>query len=422
MNDVPPHQPGIVIIGAGEAGMRAALTLRDRGYTGSIAVVGEEPHAPYERPPLSKAVLHPEAAAPPAISGAGDVEARGVSLLSGVEAVAVDRQAQSVGLSDGRSLPYSRLLIATGAQARPLAVEGGHLATTLRRLDDAIGLRADLSRCKTLLVIGAGFIGLELAAAARKRGLKVTVVEAAPRILGRATPESVAAVVAGWHAEAGVEIRTAKNLSRISACPAGIEAEFADGDGLVAELVLAGVGALPETRLAEAAGLAIDNGIAADAGLRTSDPFVYAAGDCASFPHPLFEGQRLRLEAWRNAQDQGSFVAGSLLGGSDTYEALPWFWSDQYDFTLQVAGLPSAGVRIVERRPGAGALLTFHLDTSGRLVGAAGAGSLKSVAKDIKIAERMIAQRLAPDPDILADAGASLKSALSGISNREALA
>ena len=151
----------------------------------------------------------------------------------------------------------------------------------------------------------------------------VTVAEAAPRILGRATPESVAAVVADWHAEAGVEIRTAKTLSRISARPVGFEAEFADGDGLVVELVLAGVGALPETRLAEAAGLAIDNGIAADARLRTSDPFVYAAGDCASFPHPLFEERRLRLEAWRNAQDQGSFVAGSLLGGGDVYDAVP---------------------------------------------------------------------------------------------------
>jgi 3-phenylpropionate/trans-cinnamate dioxygenase ferredoxin reductase component len=422
MNNVLPDEPGIVVIGAGEAGLRAALTLRDRGYASSITVVGEEPHAPYERPPLSKAVLHPEAGAAPAISGAGDVEAKGVRLLSGVKAVAIDRKARNVGLSDGRSLPYSRLLIATGAQARPLDVEGGRLATTLRRLDDAISLRASLARCKTLLVIGGGFIGLELAAAARKRGLKVTVAEAAPRILGRATPESVAAVVAGWHAEAGVEIRTAKALSRISARPTGFEAEFADGDGLVAELVLAGVGALPETRLAEAAGLAIDNGIAADARLKTSDSFVYAAGDCASFPHPLFEGRRLRLEAWRNAQDQGSFVAGSLLGESAVYDAAPWFWSDQYDFTLQVAGLPSAGVRIVERRPGAGALMTFHLDASGRLVGAAGAGSLKSVARDIRIAEKMIAQRLTPDPDILADPAASLKAVLTGNANRVAAA
>jgi 3-phenylpropionate/trans-cinnamate dioxygenase ferredoxin reductase subunit len=197
MNTVLARESGIVVIGAGEAGLRAAMTLRARGYEGSLTVVGEEPYPPYERPPLSKASLHLNAVAPPAISGTGDVESKGVHLLSGVEAIAIDRSARSVALSDGRSLLYSRLLIATGAQARPLVAEGGHLAKTLRRLDDAVSLRADLARCKTLLVVGGGFIGLELAAAARIRGLSVTVAEAAPRILGRATPESVAAVVAG---------------------------------------------------------------------------------------------------------------------------------------------------------------------------------------------------------------------------------
>jgi 3-phenylpropionate/trans-cinnamate dioxygenase ferredoxin reductase subunit len=268
----------------------------------------------------------------------------------------------------------------TGKAARR---DGGHLAKTLPRLDDASTLRASLADCKSLVVIGGGFIGLELAAAARIRGLNVTVAEAAPRILGRATPESVAAIVAAWHADAGVEIRVSKTLSRISAHPAGFEAEFADGDAIVADLLVAGVGVLPETCLAEAGGLEINNGIAVDARLQSSDPFVYAAGDCASFPHPVFDGRRLRLEAWRNAQDQGSFVAGSRLGGADIYHATTWFWSDQYESTLQVAGLPSASVRHVERRPGGGALLTFHLDTQGRPIGAAGAGLLGLVAKDI---------------------------------------
>ena len=422
MNIVLPPEPGIVVIGAGEAGLRAAMTLRARGYQGSLAVVGDEPHPPYERPPLSKATLHPNAVAPPAISGAGNVESKGVHLLSGVAAVAIDPSARSVALSDGRCLPYSRLLIATGAHARPLVAEGGHLARTLRRLDDAVSLRADLARCKTLLVIGGGFIGLELAAAARMRGLSVTVAEAAPRILGRATPESVAAVVAGWHAMTGVEIWTGKTLSRIIPHLSGFEAEFTDGDRLITDLVVAGVGALPETSLAEAAGLVIDNGIAVDSRLQTSDPLIYAAGDCASFPHPLFEGCRVRLEAWRNAQDQGAYVAGSLLGGADAYDAVPWFWSDQYESTLQVAGLPSMGTRLVERRPGDGALLTFHLDASGRLVGAAGAGSLALVAKDIKIAEKIIAQRLAPDSRILTDPRASLKAVLSAKPNHEAVA
>jgi 3-phenylpropionate/trans-cinnamate dioxygenase ferredoxin reductase subunit len=422
MNTIHTHEPGIVIIGAGEAGLRAALTLCNRGYEGTVTVVGEEPHPPYERPPLSKALLHPDAGAPPAISGAGDLEIKGVRLLTGVQAVRVDRTRQSVALSDGRSLPYTRLLIATGAQARPLAVEGGHLARILRRLDDAINLRADLARCKTLLVIGGGFIGLELAAAARMRGLNVRVAEAAPRILGRATPAAIAALVADWHTKAGVEILTEKSLIRLSTRGHAFEAEFADGDGLVAELVVAGVGALPETRLAEAAGLVIDNGIAVDVQLQTSDPLIYAVGDCASFPHPLFEGRRLRLEAWRNAQDHGSFVAGSILGCKDVYDAIPWFWSDQYESTLQVAGLPSSGVQQVERRPGSGSLLTFHLDASGRLVGASGAGPLALVAKDIKIAERMISQRTSPEPEVLADPKASLKAVLTEKLSRAATA
>lgn len=406
------RESGIVIIGAGEGGVRAALALRAKGFEGRLLVISGEPHAPYERPPLSKAALHAEASAPAPISGTSDLEAKGVRLLSGVEAVSINRAARTVALSDGRVLPYSLLLIATGARARPLAVEGGHLARTLRRLDDAIALRDDLARARRLLVIGGGFIGLELAAAARMRGLDVVVAEAAPRVLGRATPQSIAAVVAIWHQDAGVDLRTDRALSRISIHPEGFKAEFADGDLVIADLVLAGVGAEPETRLAEAAGLAIDNGIAADGQLRTSDPFIYAAGDCVSFPHPLFGGRRLRLEAWRNAQDQGTFAAGTLLGEIGVYGSVPWFWSDQYKQTLQVAGLPALGTRIVERRPSGSALLTFHLDEKGRLVGAAGAGPIGLVARDIRISEKIIGKSLAPDPDLLADPKSPLKNVL----------
>lgn len=399
----------MVVIGAGEAGLRAALTLRDLGFDGAVTVIGGEPHAPYERPPLSKQVLFGGDVAPPWIAGAGSAATKGVRLLLGVEAVAIDRERQIVSTSNDMALPYRRLLIAIGAQARPLGGEGGHLARRLRRLDDALALSDELGRCKSLLVIGGGFIGLELAAAARKRGLAVTVVEAA-QILGRATPELVAAMVAGWHEDAGVTVLAGKSLSRISRRSEGFEAEFADGVGVFADLVVAGVGAVPETRLAEAAGLALDNGIAVDGRLQTNDPFIYAAGDCASFPHPLFGGRRLRLEAWRNAQDQGAFVARSLLDGVGEYDAVPWFWSDQYDFTLQVAGLPSLSERIVTRVPADGSLVTFHLDEGGCLVGAAGAGRLGAIAKDIQVAERMISQSFAPDPDALSDPTLSLKA------------
>ena len=403
------REPGIVIIGAREAGLRAAVTLRDKGFEGRLLVVGGEPHAPYERPPLSKTALHAEASAPAPISGAADLEAKDVRPLLGVEVVSINRAARTVALSDGRVLPYSLILIAAGARARPLAVEGGHMARTLRRLDDAIALRDDLARARRLLVIGGGFIGLELAAAARMRGLDVVVAEAAPRVLGRATPQSIAAIVAGWHQDAGVDLRTDRALSRICIHPEGFKAEFADGDAVIAELVSAGVGAEPETRLAEAAGLAIDNGIAVDGQLRTSDPRIYAAGDCASFPHPLFGGRRLRLEAWRNAEDQGTFAASSLLGENGVYDSVPWFWSDQYE---------QLGARIVERRPGGSALLTFHLDEKGRLVGAAGAGPIGLVARDIRIAEKMIGKSLAPDPGLLADPKAPLKNVLNNVEKR----
>jgi 3-phenylpropionate/trans-cinnamate dioxygenase ferredoxin reductase subunit len=412
MAAVLDREPGIVIVGAGEAGLRAALTLRGKGFAGPLTVVGGETHPPYERPPLSKSILHAEPSAPASISGAADIEAKSIRLTSGLVVVAINRLAQTVTLSDGADLPYSQLLIAIGARARPLGVEGAHLARTLRRLDDAVELRKEFDRAKRVLVIGGGFIGLELAVAARVRGLEVIVAEAASRILARATPESIGAVVAAWHRDAGVDLRTCKALRRLSVGSGGVTSEFSDGDSIVADLVVAGVGAEPETSLADAAGLAVENGIAVDGRLRTSDPLIFAAGDCASFPHPLFGGRRLRLEAWRNAQDQGAFVAGSLLEEDGSYDSVPWFWSDQYDQTLQVAGLPTLGARVVERRPGGGALLTFHLDDRGRLVGAAGAGPIGMVARDVRIAEKMIAQSFAPHPDRLADLKTPLKAIL----------
>jgi 3-phenylpropionate/trans-cinnamate dioxygenase ferredoxin reductase component len=215
---------------------------------------------------------------------------------------------------------------------------------------------------------------------------------------------------------------TGKTLGRMSVRSEGFEAEFADGDGFVADLVVAGVGAAPETGLAEAAGLAIDNGIAVDGRLQTSDPRIYAAGDCASFPHRIFGGRRLRLEAWRNAQDQGAFVAQSMLGSAEDYVGVPWFWSDQYDFTLQVAGLPSLFDRVIARAPGGGALLTFHLDENGRLMGAAGAGRLSAIAKDIRVAEKMISEGRRPDLEALADQTVPLKAILSGRRTQSAVA
>ncbi|MGK9232285.1 FAD-dependent oxidoreductase [Inquilinus limosus] len=402
--------PGMVIIGAGEAGARAAAALRQEGWDGPVTLIGAEIHPPYERPPLSKAALL--AAEEPAATTVLDRDraaALGIELVLGTEAVAIDRPARSVTLADGRTLPYSRLLLATGARPRRLAVPGHEQALYLRRFDDALALRPLLRPGARLAVIGGGFIGLELAAAAVARGCGVTVIEAQPRILMRGVPAEIAAVIADRHRTAGVDLRTGIGVGRIEPDGAVL---LADGSRIAADAVIAGIGAVPETALAEAAGLAVDNGVAVDATLATADPDIFAAGDCAACAHPLYAGRRIRLEAWRNAQDQGSLAARNMLGRGEAIGAVPWFWSDQYELTLQIAGLADEGRTTVARDLGDGAMLLFHLAEDGRLVAASGIGPLGKVAREIRLAEMLIAQRAAPAPDALASPAVKLKSLL----------
>jgi 3-phenylpropionate/trans-cinnamate dioxygenase ferredoxin reductase subunit len=260
------------------------------------------------------------------------------------------------------------------------------------------------------VLVGGGFIGLELAASAVKRGARVTLIEALPRILMRGVPERIARIVHERHQAAGVDLIVGAGIADIT--PHSVR--LSDGREIAADTVVAGIGAAPDTRLAEAAGLSIDNGIAVDATLATSDPDIYAAGDCCSFPHMLFGGTRIRLEAWRNAQSQGSHAAENMLGAAKEYQAVPWFWSDQYDLSLQISGLPSEGTNVVERQPGPDSLLLFHLAKDGRLVGASGIGPGNAVARDIKLSEMLIAKGAHPSPAALADASIGLKSLLKG--------
>jgi len=407
--------PSLVVVGAGEAGARAVAALREAGHDGPVTLVGEEPHPPYERPPLSKTALTDDAdPAPRTIRDDDGLAADGIDFLCGVRATAIDREARRVRLSDGRDLAYDRLLLATGARARPLRCPGGEHARLLRTFEDAVALRARLSPGARVVLIGGGFIGLELAASAAARGCSVTVLEMAPRILGRIVPEAIAAAVAARHADAGVAIRCNAEVERIEPADGGFRVIRAGGQALEADTVIAGIGAVPETRLAEAAGLAVDDGIAVDAGLRTADPAVFAAGDCASFPHPLYDGRRVRLEAWRGAQDTAETAARSMLGETVAHEAVPWFWSDQYDLTLQIAGLPDAGAETVVRRRADGVELLFRLAADGRLVAAGAIGPGNAVAKDIRVAEMMIARRAAPARERLADPSAGLKKLLAG--------
>ncbi|GAB0116598.1 NAD(P)/FAD-dependent oxidoreductase [Acidisoma sp. 7E03] len=401
----------IVIIGAGETGGRAALALRERGHMGPITLVGAESHLPYERPPLSKAAMCcPDDPAPAAITTEQELAEKAIGHRRGISAVAIDRTARRVQLSDDSHLGYDRLLLATGARPRRLGIPGGEQAFYLRSFADALALRARLQPGRRIVIIGGGFIGLELAASGREKGCEVTVLEMAPRILGRAVPAEVAALVSARHAAAGVTILTGVGLTAIEADDASHTVCLQDGRRLQADTVIAGIGAVPETALAEAAGLAVENGIRVDERLMTSDPMIFAAGDCCSFPHPVFSGRRLRLEAWRNAGDQARHVAGSLLGETAIFETVPWFWSDQHGETLQIAGLPDEGDQTVTRDL-RGTPLFFHL-REGRLVGASAFGPNGAIAREIRLAEMLIQARAHPDPAALADPGIKLKALL----------
>ncbi|BAJ82936.1 ferredoxin reductase (plasmid) [Acidiphilium multivorum AIU301] len=408
--------PGIVIIGAGEAGVLAALTLREREYAGPITIIGAERHPPYERPPLSKTVLTAaDLPIPTLIGGADMLTGQNILCRSGVVATGLDREARAVQLQDGTRLSYSRLLLATGARPRTLSVPETEARNVLylRTFNDALALRARLSRGARLVVIGGGFIGLEVAASAVERGCDVTIVEAAPRVLGRAVPAELAAIITTRHRTAGVTIIEGAALAAIEERAVIL----AGGRALEADVIVVGIGAVPQTCLAEAAGLAIDNGIRVDEHLATDDPAIFAAGDCCSFPHPVFGGRRLRLEAWRNAGEQGRHAANAMLGATESFASIPWFWSEQYGDTLQIAGLPDEGDETVTR-DNDGTPFLFHLK-SGRIVGASAFGPIGKIARDIRLAEKLIETGACPPATALQDPAVKLKTLLQPRANME---
>lgn len=409
---------GMVVIGAGEAGTRAAVGLRERGYAGRVTLIGDEPHPPYERPPLSKGAMVAAADAPPAlkpISTREQLAAAGVEFLGAARAAAIDPAGRTVRLADGAVLPYDTLLLATGAAPRRLPVaEAARHCVYFRTYDDAVAIRRRLGPDSRVAVVGGGFIGLELAACARERGAEVVVIEAQPRILTRGVPAEIAAVLHARHEAAGVEILCGEGVTGVADGAETVVLTLSSGRAVAADIAVIGVGAVPATGLAEAAGLALDNGIAVDARLRSSDPHIFAAGDCCSFPLALYGGRRVRLEAWRNAQEQGALAARNMLGAGEAYDAVPWFWSDQHDLGLQIAGLPDEGRSAVRRDLGGGAFVLFHLAADGRLVAASGVGPGTTVARDVRLAQMLIARGAAPSAGDLARPEVGLKSLLSG--------
>jgi 3-phenylpropionate/trans-cinnamate dioxygenase ferredoxin reductase subunit len=404
---------GMVIVGAGQAGGRAALTLREQGYDGRIVLLGGEPSPPYERPPLSKAYLTGERAADDfTFAEATALEAAEIEFFPNCVVEAIDRRSRSVHLKGGERVGYAKLLLATGREPRrlPLAGAVAEQVLYLRDLIDADRLRHALRPGARIAIIGGGFIGLEVAASAVGLGCRPVVIELLPRLLGRMVPGPIAAFLQARHAAAGVEIRLGARLQEIALAGNGFELALADGSLVEAEAVLIGIGAVPRTELAAAAGLSVDGGIVVDATLATADPDIFAAGDVCAFPHAM-AGGLLRLECWKNADAQGALAARNMLGAGEAYDDVPWFWSDQYELMLQMAGLPGRGDLTVEREVGAEARVLFHLDGSGRLVGVSGVGP-PALARDLRVGQIMIERGLAPDPAALADPATRLKALL----------
>ncbi|MXU64892.1 NAD(P)/FAD-dependent oxidoreductase [Oceanomicrobium pacificus] len=397
----------ILVIGAGQAGAALVAKLRDLGVTAPVTLVGEEAAPPYQRPPLSKKYLLGEMARERLFLRPEQYYAdQKIDLLTGLRADAIDRAAKQVRFNDGSTRPYGTLVLATGSVARrlPAAAGGEHSGVeVVRTLEDIDRLAPHVKPGGRMLVVGGGYIGLEAAAVAAQRGMDVTVIEAAPRILGRVASAETADYFRALHRAHGVDIREGVALDHLTGEDGRVTgAQLADGTGIAADIVVVGIGIAPATALAEEAGLAIDNGIAVDARGRTSDPAIFAVGDCASFP---VSGGRLRLESVPHAIDHGEAVAAELAGQGADYVPKPWFWSDQYDVKLQIAGLNAGHDRTVTRpgsREGAQSVWYFK---GGRLL----AVDAMNDPRAYMTGKRWIEAGRSPDPDALADPATDLK-------------
>ena len=402
-----PRTARIVVVGAGQAGASLTAKLRALGHTGPLTLIGAEPDPPYQRPPLTKAYLKGEMARERLwLRGPGFYEEAGIALLPGRHAEAIDRAAKEVRLDDGTHVAYDLLALTTGATPRRLpAALGGDLpgVLTMRSLADADALADALTGANRALIVGGGYIGLEAAAALRGKGLEVTVLEAAPRILARVAAPVTADYFRALHAAHGVDIREGATLARLTQAGGRVAGgELADGTRLPADIVLIGIGVAPDDALAAAAGLATDDGIVVDELCRTSDPMIVAAGDCTRFP---YRGELIRLESVPHAIDQGEAAAAAMLGAAEPYLARPWFWSDQFDVKLQIAGLNTGWDHTLTRpgpRPGSQSVWYF----AGRELLADDA---MNDPRAYMTAKRWIEAGTSPDPALLADPARELK-------------
>lgn len=394
----------IVLVGGGVAAAAAAHTLRREGFAGALTLVGAEPHLPYERPPLSKKYLRGEVSRDDLPFPAPDwYETAGVDLRLGVRATRIDASAREVELADGTRLRADAVLLATGGTPRRLPHATGDLVHYLRTIEDADRIAAHVGAGRRLVIVGAGFIGAEVAASARESGTEVTLVEPLEvplrRVLGRPMGERLAAI----HAGHGVDLRMGETVKAITGTADGVVVTTGRGERLEADAAVVGVGVVAETAVAEASGIAVDDGIVCGPACRTSLEGVYVAGDAAAQQHPLFG--RVRVEHHDNALRQGAAAARSMLGHEIVHDDPLWFWSDQYDHNLQLAGHPAGHDDLVLREtPGERGLTAFYLrDGVVRAVFAIDRG------RDVRIGRRLVVERVRPGRAVLADPGADLR-------------
>ena len=397
----------LVIIGAGQAASQLVASLAQDGFKGEVCLVGDEPHLPYQRPPLSKKFLAGELALDRLyVKPAAFYEKAGSRLLLGQRAQHIDREGRAVVLADGSRLPYSTLVLATGSRPRELALPGAGLSGTfyLRNIADVDAIRARLAWAKSLVVIGGGYIGLELAAVAAKLGLGVTVLEQASRLMARGVGPVVSEFYARLHVEEGVVIRTGAVVRGFEGNGA-IERVVCDDATYDADIVVIGAGALPNVELAREVGLAVEDGIVVDAQCRTDDASIWAIGDCTSQHHDLV-GRRLRLESVHNALEQARIAAAAICGRKPPAVQVPWFWTDQYDVKMQMAGL-SAGHdhAVVRGNPDTGRSFAVFYMREGTLI----AVDAVNRAPEFMMSKQLIAERAKIDPARLGDEGVAMK-------------
>lgn len=402
-----------VVVGAGHAAAQLCASLKQASWSGRITVIGDEPHPPYHRPPLSKTHLHPEQAeALQAIRPVDFYSSNDIELITGQHVEAIDRDAKRVVLTDHTrpAIGYDTLVLSTGSLHRLPPIEGiDHpLVHTLRTAQDAEQVRARIGNARSVVVIGAGFIGLEVASSLRKHGVGVTVLELADRVLSRVTSPEVSAYFEQLHRSYGVDLYTGVMAETIQERDRGLAVITNSGMTCAADFVVVGAGAAANDRLAHDAGLDVDNGVLVNEHQQTSDPAIYAIGDCCNQFHPLYE-TRLRLESVQNATDQAKTAAATIAGTPRANAALPWFWSDQYDVKFQIAGISTGYDRCVIRGvPTPGQSFSAWYVKGNRLIAVDAINDSRAYA----VASKIIPMRRCPDLDLVADATAEPKAIL----------